>query len=62
MGEIIILDKSKADILLTLGHQYSTQQINNTDVYVFIQTEELMQYIVSKFDKQSFVIKKNVCF
>ena len=62
MGEIIILDKSKADILLSLGYQYSTQQINNTDVYVFIQTEELMQYIVSKFDKQSFVIKKNVCF
>ena len=62
MGEIIILDKSKADILLSLGYQYNTQQINNTDVYVFIQTEELMQYIVSKFDKQSFVIKKNVCF
>ena len=62
MGEIIILDKSKADILLSLGYQYSTQQINNTDVYVFIQTEELLQYIVSKFDKQSFVIKKNVCF
>lgn len=62
MGEIIILDKSKADTLLSLGYQYSTQQINNTDVYVFIQTEELMQYIVSKFDKQSFVIKKNVCF
>ena len=39
MGEVLVLDKSKADILLSLGFRYTERKINNQVVFVFIQTE-----------------------
>ncbi len=62
IGEILILDKSKADTLLSLGFKYTTRNIDNKEVFVFIQTNELMQELNSKFEKSSFLLQKNICF
>ena len=62
MGEVIIMNKSKADTLLSLGFKYTTRNIDNKEVFVFIQTNELMQELNSKFEQGSFFIGKNVCF
>ena len=62
MGEVIIMDKTKADTLLSLGFKYTTRKIDNKEVFVFIQTNELMQELNSKFEQGSFLLSKNVCF
>lgn len=62
IGEILILDKFKADSLYALGFRYITRNIDNKEVFVFIQTNELMKELNSKFDKSSFVINRSVCF
>lgn len=62
MGEIIIMDKSKADTLLSLGFKYTTRNIDNKEVFVFIQTNEIMKELNSKFEQGSFLLSKNVCF
>ena len=59
MGEVLVLDKSKADILLSLGFRYTERKINNQVVFVFIQTKELMNELASKFEEGSFFIKQN---
>lgn len=62
IGEIIIMDKTKADTLLSLGFKYTTRKIDNKEVFVFIQTNELMKELNSKFEEGSFLLSKNVCF
>lgn len=62
MGEIYILDEKKATTLLSLGFKYVKRTIDNKDVFVFIQTNELMKALFSNFDKSSFLLGKNVCF
>ena len=62
IGEVIILDKSQADILMSLGFKYIKRNIDNKEVFVFIQTNELMQELNSKFEKGSFLLQKNLCF
>lgn len=62
MGEIYILDKSKADMLLSLGFKYNIRKIDNKETFVFIQTKELMKELSSKFEDGSFFIGKNLCF
>ncbi len=62
IGEILILDKSKADTLFALGFRYTTRSIDNKEVFVFIQTNEIMQELNSKFEKGSFLLQKNICF
>ena len=62
MGEIIIMDKTKADNLLSLGFKYITRNIDNKEVFVFIQTNELMRELNSKFEQGSFFIGKTVNF
>ena len=62
IGEIIILDKTKADTLLSLGFKYTKRNIDNKEVFVFIQTNELMKELNSKFEQGSFILQKNVCF
>lgn len=62
IGEIIIMDKTKADTLLSLGFKYTTRKIDNKEVFVFIQTNELMKELNSKFEQGSFLLSKNVCF
>ena len=62
MGEVIIMDKSRADTLLSLGFKYTTRNIDNKEVFVFIQTNEIMKELNSKFEQGSFLLSKNVCF
>ena len=62
IGEILILDETKADTLLSLGFKYTTRNIDSKDVFVFIQTNELMKELNSKFEEGSFFINKNICF
>ena len=62
MGEVLVLDKSKADILLSLGFRYTERKINNQVVFVFIQTKELMNELASKFEEGSFLLNRIVNF
>ena len=62
MGEIYIFDEKKATTLLSLGFKYVKKIIDSKDVFVFIQTNELMKALFSNFDKSSFLLGKNVCF
>lgn len=62
MGEIILLDKTKADYLLSKGFKYTVRAIDKRQAYVFIQTPELVEELLSQFDNGSFFINKNVCF
>lgn len=62
MGEVLILDKTKADTLLSLGLKYTKRTIDNKEVFVFIQTNELMKELNQKFDTNSFFVQKNLCF
>lgn len=62
MGEILILDKNQADTLLSLGFKYTRRNIDNKEVFVFIQTNELMKELNSKFEHGSFFVSKTVKF
>ena len=62
VGEVIILDKQKADYLLSMGFKYIERIIDNRKTYVFIQTPQLMKELTSHYDASSFFINKNVCF
>lgn len=62
MGEVLILDQAKADTLLSLGFKYIKRKIDNKEVFVFIQTNELMKELSQKFDSNSFFVQKNLCF
>ena len=62
IGEIILLDKQKADYLLSMGFKYVERIIDGRQAYVFIQTPELIKELSSHYDASSFFINKNVCF
>ena len=62
IGEVIIMDKTKADTLLSLGYKYTTRKIDNEEVFVFIQTNELMKELNSKFEEGSFLLSKTLKF
>ena len=62
MGEVLILDQVKADTLLSLGFKYTKRNIDNKEVFVFIQTNELMKELNSKFEQGSFFVSKTVKF
>lgn len=62
MGEVLIIDQNQADTLLSLGFKYKKRNIDNKEVFVFVQTNELMKELNSKFEQGSFILQKNVCF
>ncbi len=62
LGEVLILDQVKADTLQSLGFKYTRRNIDNKEVFVFIQTNELMKELNSKFEQGSFILQKNICF
>lgn len=62
MGEILILDQVKADILQSLGFKYTKRNIDNKEVFVFIQTNELMKSLSSNFEQGDFLISNTVKF
>lgn len=61
MGEILILNQDQADKLQQLGFKYTKRNIDNKEVFVFIQTNELMKELNQKFDTNSFFVQKNLC-
>ena len=62
IGEVLILDPQKADQLQQCGFKYTKRNIDNKEVFVFIQTNELIQELNSKFEQSSFILQKNVYF
>jgi hypothetical protein len=62
MGEILILNQDQANKLQQLGFKYTKRTIDNKEVFVFIQTNELMKELNSKFERGSFLLQKNLCF
>lgn len=62
IGEVILLEKEKADYLLSIGFKYIERVIDGKHAYVFIQTPELIKELSSHYDASSFFINKNVCF
>lgn len=62
IGEILILDPQKAEQLQQCGFKYTKRNIHNKEVFVFIQTNELMQELNSKFERSSFFVSKTVKF
>lgn len=62
MGEVLILDKTKADTLLSLGFKYTKRNIDNKEVFVFIQTNELMKSLSSNFEQGDFLISNTIKF
>lgn len=62
MGEVLILDPQKAEQLHQYGFKYTKRNIDNKEVFVFIQTNELMKELNSKFDTKDFIINSVVCF
>lgn len=62
IGEVVILDKTKVDTLLSLGFKYTIRNIDNKEVFVFIQTNELMKELNSNFEQSSFFVSKTVNF
>ena len=61
-GEVLILDQVKADTLQSLGFKYTRRNIDNKEVFVFIQTNELMKSLSSNFDQGDFLISNTVKF
>ena len=62
IGEVLILDPQKAEQLHQCGFKYTKRNIDNKEVFVFIQTNELMKELNSKFDTKDFIINSVVCF
>ena len=62
MGEVLILDQVKANILQSLGFKYTKRNIDNKEVFVFIQTNELMKSLSFNFKQGDFLISNTVKF
>lgn len=62
MGEVLILDQVKANILQSLGFKYTKRNIDNKEVFVFIQTNELIKSLSSNFEQGDFLISNTVKF
>lgn len=57
-----IIDFNKALELERNGFKYVKQKINNSDVFAFIKTPELMNYLNSNFSCQEFFIGNTMNF
>jgi len=62
MGEIIFVDKDKADLLKAKGYQYLERVTHGTTLYVFYGSHELMNEINSNFSANDFLQKNTVDF
>lgn len=52
----------KADTLLSLGFKYTKRNVDNKEVFIFIQTNELMKSLSSNFEQSDFFISNTVKF
>lgn len=62
IGEIWILDPQQAEQLQQCGFKYTKRNIDNKEVFVFIQTNELMKSLSSNFEQGDFLISNTVKF
>jgi len=62
IGEVLILDPQKAEQLQQCGFKYTKRNIDNKEVFVFIQTNELMKSLSSNFEQGDFLISNTVKF
>lgn len=61
MGTINFLSKEKADMISTLGYNYTEHKINDEQiVYSFIDTPEIRKIISSHFANNEFYVSKTV--
>jgi len=57
-----LLNQNQADTLLSLGFKYTKRNVGNDEVFVFIQTNELMKSLCSNFEQSDFLISNTVKF
>lgn len=57
-----MLNQNQADTLLSLGFKYTKRNVGNDEVFVFIQTNELMKELCSNFEQSDFLISNTVKF
>lgn len=62
IGEVLILDPQKAKQLKECGFKYTKRYIDNKEVFVFIQTNELIKSLSSNFEQGDFLISNTVKF
>ena len=62
IGEVLILDPQKAEQLQQCGFKYTKRNIDNKEVFVFIQTNELIKSLSSNFEQSDFLISNTVKF
>lgn len=60
---INFFDKEKAEELMKLGFHYVPQRVSDDkQVYVFINTPELMKIVTSKFTNNDFYVGRTLNF
>jgi hypothetical protein len=59
---IKILNPNKANYLINLGFIYTKEQINNQDIYVFVNSPEILKLIQNNFEKCDFFFEKTLYF
>lgn len=61
MGTVNFFDKKESDKLAEMGFHYTVHKINaNQIVYSFVDTPELRERIVGKYDKCAYYMSKNI--
>lgn len=60
MEIINILNKSKADELLSIGFKYNKKNVQDKTIYEFIGTPDLINYLNGKFSKQDFFTSRTL--
>ncbi|WP_143322773.1 hypothetical protein [Clostridium sp. HBUAS56010] len=59
---IKVFNQEKADELSSLGFKYVIETVNGKSVYSFFVSEEIINYINSKFDKKDFFLNNKLTF
>lgn len=62
IGEVILLNQTQADNLLSLGFKYTKRKIDDKEAFVFIQTNELMEALNSNVERSAFLLSGTVKF
>lgn len=60
MGEVYIFDSIVAERLGEAGYIYSLREIDGQFVYVFYETNSLIQELASTYSQYSYTVKRTV--
>lgn len=58
MRIVNIIEKLKADELLSLGFKYKETKVQDKTIYEFVGTPELISYLNSKFSSQDYFMSR----